>query len=395
MSPCGTRWLPRGKATLLVVTAAIVVMNLVNVPTSRAEGPEPVPDLYRTRTPDSPAFVILGVSPTEIQRPTTPTSLAVALSAFVDDKSEITIPKDLSLEVSPYWLFAHPFLTADKYESSGWRALYRMATLSLGSRTSSREIIDPMGATKEQSVTDLALGGRTRLVDGTTADRKCVQEIEAAAQSLSEAAILTESEEEALRITHGFDTPAYRAALKAAQEKKIDFKPLLALQEKCAGLLSARTGFTLDVAAAAGWRFPDAKATSDTAEFLMAAGWLAAAYTWRNASALALARVARRALKDGDRQSAADGGMRALYAKDRFGCSLEIIYRHRLAGGGAASTYKVAALVEYRIADESWLSVGLGKQFAGAEAGALFTLANLTWGFGEQMVQGPQGPTAD
>ena len=54
-------------------------------------------------TPDGPAFVILGVAPSQIARPTTPAGLATSLLSSVHDSTNF-IPNNYSLEVTPYWL---------------------------------------------------------------------------------------------------------------------------------------------------------------------------------------------------------------------------------------------------------------------------------------------------
>src|SRR6187551_1174237 len=92
----------------------------------------------RIRTPDSPAFVLLGVSPTDIQRPGTPMGLATALSGFVSG-GDAALPENLSLEVAPYWLYGHLALTAAKYEQGGLANLYRTFTLSLGTKKTDRD----------------------------------------------------------------------------------------------------------------------------------------------------------------------------------------------------------------------------------------------------------------
>ena len=62
---------------------------------------EKVPEFDKIRTPDSPAFMLLGVSPTQIERPNTPREVVVALGTFVS-KDSLTVPEKLALEFSPY-----------------------------------------------------------------------------------------------------------------------------------------------------------------------------------------------------------------------------------------------------------------------------------------------------
>jgi hypothetical protein len=350
----------------------------------------PVPDLFKTRTPGSPAFVLLGLSPTEIQRPTTPNDVAVALSSFVDANSNLTIPQNLSLEIAPYWLFSHPYLTADKYESGGAAALYRMFTISVATRTTTETVI--MGGTAvSQSVGDLALGARTRVLDGTTATQACKAKVQAAAQAVSVARQLPDDVMASLAKQYSFGTPEYIAALKAAKDKAMGTQAdeLAKVGSDCAQELSARTGFTLDVAGGGAWRFVNDTVSTDNAHLLEAGGWIAGGYTWANASLLGLGRAARRTLDTGERQSVGDAGARGIYAASRYGASLEGIYRHRFSGAGVTNTYRLDATVEYRVTGSSWLSITFGKEFAGSEAGSIFSLGNFSWGFGDRKVSGP------
>src|SRR4051812_24975372 len=63
------------------------------------------------RTPEAPAFVLLGVSPSQIDRPTTPRALTISvISASFD--SDNLLPHNYALQVAPYWLKGHPALTS-------------------------------------------------------------------------------------------------------------------------------------------------------------------------------------------------------------------------------------------------------------------------------------------
>lgn len=65
------------------------------------------------RTPTSPAFVLLGVEPTSVERPTTPRGVALSLlsSGLVNG----VIPNNYAVEFCPYWLSNHPDLTYSDY----------------------------------------------------------------------------------------------------------------------------------------------------------------------------------------------------------------------------------------------------------------------------------------
>ena len=67
-----------------------------------ASAPGAIP-LEQLAVPDSPASMVLGVSPTEIARPTTPAEFAVSLATAAEGSPNL-IPSNYALEVAPYWM---------------------------------------------------------------------------------------------------------------------------------------------------------------------------------------------------------------------------------------------------------------------------------------------------
>lgn len=72
------------------------------------------------RPPASPAFVLLDVAPSTIERPTTPRAVAFGLASSVGDADGL--PKNYAVAFAPYWLTSHPRLTLDAYERGGFAA---------------------------------------------------------------------------------------------------------------------------------------------------------------------------------------------------------------------------------------------------------------------------------
>lgn len=68
-------------------------------------------------TPDVPAFTILGVSPTQIERPATPKAFAVSLLSSTTDSSNL-IPSKYALVAAPYWM-RQESVTIDEYLQPG------------------------------------------------------------------------------------------------------------------------------------------------------------------------------------------------------------------------------------------------------------------------------------
>lgn len=147
--------------------AATVVPVTADATTDRP--PEAPPDLLVMKTPSSPAFVALGVSPTEIQRPTTPSTIAVdVLSRLTRENGSVTIPQGLALEVAPYWLTPRYDLTFGEYANEGLESAYRSATVSVATAPSSPAAAPPPDpaepALPTPSGTDVAVGLRSTIL---------------------------------------------------------------------------------------------------------------------------------------------------------------------------------------------------------------------------------------
>jgi hypothetical protein len=81
-------------------------------------------------TPDVPAFTILGVSPTQIERPTTPKALGLSLLSATTDTTNL-IPNKYALVAAPYWML-HASVTLDQYVRPDVRqSLLQTLTVSL------------------------------------------------------------------------------------------------------------------------------------------------------------------------------------------------------------------------------------------------------------------------
>jgi hypothetical protein len=145
----------------IVVLVCVTVVGRVqaqSAPAPAATPPAPALTLEGMKTPTSPAFALLGVSPTTVERPTTPQGLAVGLFTSATKSADL-IPRDYSLEVAPYWLKNHPALSHDTYFAPG-TAQSIAQTLSFSFVTSKPTDGSPDGTT------DIGFGVRTSLRAG-------------------------------------------------------------------------------------------------------------------------------------------------------------------------------------------------------------------------------------
>ena len=123
------------------------------------------PDLGFRKTPYAPAAEVLGLAPTAIERPTTPKGAAVALATGFGSATGISPLDNFAVEVTPYWLFPRPTVTAEALMNSGIEAIWRNASVSMAVLRLPSMTGIPTAATTTTD-TRAALGARTTLWPG-------------------------------------------------------------------------------------------------------------------------------------------------------------------------------------------------------------------------------------
>lgn len=341
-------------ATLLLMTLAI--------PAATAEAP---PEFNAVRTPDSPAFTLLGIAPTQIERPTTPKGFAVALGGLVRNGGAI--------EVAPYWLWSQA--TLDEYQTVGGQLL-RNFSVSLGTSTGEADAASGVAA-------DTTLGVGVRTSAGLTRDPGCTTQGLAMSTSIS-------GEPSFAGIMAQPDSPAKDALLKALKQEVVD----RAASRCVADGTADGPGVALELAAATSVGF--AGSELDAGALGSSAAWAALAYRGTEVSVVGLARL-RRDRVAGGREYVFVPGARGIYAHGRVAASVEAIAQKQLVRSDAvaelAVTYRATIGLDVRVADATWLTLSFGKDFGDDSSGKLFSLANLKWGYGDPKITAPDPAT--
>ena len=142
---------------LFSVLLLSVVFVLLSASVPRSEEKKLAIDDFQA--PTSPAFIILGVAPSEVERPQTARAAAVSLiSAF--SQSEF-MPNNLQIEFAPYWWAPRPDSTMDKPDLSPSVGRSALESLSISLATSRTEATDTSLA-----VDRISFGVRTLLKPG-------------------------------------------------------------------------------------------------------------------------------------------------------------------------------------------------------------------------------------
>ncbi|HSL70515.1 MAG TPA: hypothetical protein VK864_09750 [Longimicrobiales bacterium] len=343
-----------------------------------------VPEFDKLRTPSSPAMILLGASPTRIQRPNTPATVAASLmEAFGQDRDRV--PSGYALEVAPYWLVPHPDLTLSTYKH-GPATVARTFTVSVGSR-------DSTDSETGESQSMLALGLRTMLLSSTDplkTDTSCIANASAAAAQLAEAVNVligpfiaanpraTEAEIEAER-QRVFEIALTNAPPEVRREIE-DTK------DDCIDLLSVNHGFTLDIAGGGAWAFRDG--AWETGRTASAGVWLTPAWhVGDHGNIVGIGSVMWERVAGDDTRMVVDGGVRGIYAWRSFALSAEGVIR-RLSGDVPSDTQlRVDVGLDVELRNGIWLTTTFGRDFNADDARSVLAIANIQWNIGDRSIQ--------
>jgi hypothetical protein len=378
---------------------------------------EPV-TLQDLKTPASPAFQLLGIAPTDVERPTTPRAFAVSLLSALQQGNNV-LPNGFAMEVAPYWLVPHDRLEFSTYLDPGIAQSIRQTfTVSLaGSKITS-------GTDAAQNGLDVGVGFRVSPVPGnSTAD---VQDLQAAIRlSLTQASVVdalldqvgipkrTMPEDLAKTIAQlrsashpglkdeqvdaMFDaiTDAITEALAASTDAAVVRNALLQLQSdgdaerKQAALdlqqaNQTRSGFTVDVAGAVVTRTTSEPGA--TARVIREGLWVTSGYSAERVSLLGLVRFVGNSDVPGARSNLLDAGIRAIGTAGALNVSFEAIHRiDRSSVRVFDSTSKAVVNLEYKVSEDVSVTSTFGKDFGDTRLGlkgSTITLLGVSFGLG-------------
>jgi hypothetical protein len=263
--------------------------------------------------------------------------------------------------------------------------------------TRTETLFDALGIPLQQSVTGLALGLRSRIIPGRVPDvaLKTRARVERRAQALAASIGLAVDSLvapliDSLAAEHPDPEEMKRALEELIEEKKLELmqsepfriqvEELRIAGREAAEVLATRNGWVADLALASSWRFADA--TWDAGTWGQARLWTSVAYAKSAASVVFSARGGAEK-RDASDEWSMDLGTRGILARSYYAASAEFMYRRVTSDVPDPNRIRVAVALDYMVAKGSWLAISFGKDFASDNAGSLFTIANLKWGFGK------------
>jgi hypothetical protein len=399
-----------------------------------------VPDLAVLKSPEAPAFAALDIAPTAISRPGTPTGAAVTLAAGVTN-GVLNPGENVAIDIAPYWLIAHPGLSAAAVERDWWRADRRLS-ISLASTTAKIPLPDATGMPVDTDVGRVAIGAHTSLYPGrpSAAARACARVVDeymrtdvvavaAAKTAFVDAWIAEHPRPQPVRV------PAPPAGSPPAEldawQKKMealngDFVVALARwsQEQdaavaawrkeqagkpgpevlaCLDVIHHRTGPMLDVAFAEVLSFPgnDIRRLDDAGRrdaILWATGGYTLSWGPNRPGAKRAYDLSLLALLKHDWQHIANApgpnrlqvGARAVFAFERWGFSAEGLMNRTSVMDTSTTGYRVSATADYHLKTGLWLTLTGGADLdADGKPTQPIGLAAFNANFGRDRVLAP------
>lgn len=376
---------------------SIAVMGGIAMPLS-AQSDDAVPAFNGLRTPVSPAFVLLGIAPTVVERPNTPSDLA--LSVLNRSAAFTSLPRDIALELSPYWLVKHPTLRwQDDIGRGVGTSVARTMTISFATAelgTTDRPVTGlslafraaPFsGRLSDTTVAQLAkidstLTGHSALLDSLTAsgvaeiDAIRLREVRAAAAQGDSAAMKTALARHQARLDsltrEGMEDPRYLARMDSSREQ---FKQLAFIRE----------GFVLEVAAGAAMQAPGGAA--DSAKLARFGAWITAGYEGPTLSFVFVNRFLASSVDS--TFDAVDLGMRLIYTSGRYAISAEGSFRTFTEAGAPSNEYRVAALVDFQLQKGFWVTGTFGRDYSAGTPGSLIAQVGFSMNMAGERVKIP------
>jgi hypothetical protein len=366
-----------------------------------------VPDLAVLKSPEAPAFAALDIAPTAISRPGTPTGAALALAAGLT-QGVLNPGQNIAVDVAPYWLVAHPGLSATDVERDWWR-VDRRFSLSMASTTAKIPLPGAGGVPVDTDVGRWAIGAHTSVYPGRPSDaasacarvvdeymRADVTAIAAAEPAFVAAWIADHPRPQPQRIpppppgataadrekfqkdmdalNPDFDAKIARwsqeqlAAIGAWRKQKSQEPSPEVLQ--CLDVIHHRTGPMLDVAFAEVLSFPgnDIRRLDDSGR-RDAILWVTGGYTtsWGpnrpggkhayDLSILGLLKYDWQHIANAPGPNAAQFGGRVLLAFERWGVSAEGLLTRTSLAGTSTNAYRTSATIDYHLKTGMWLTL--------------------------------------
>lgn len=337
---------------------ACSICACVSLVTARVEAQSQPPQLGALRTPPSPAFAVMGIEPSAVERPTTPSDVGLT---FINKFRDQTLPKNYAFEASPYWLVSRPNLQ--------WRDDETRKVPQSIARTTSFSIATAETGTTAAPVTSLGFGARMLLASGqmTRAAFSALETLEKLLGQDGEL-VLTLMEDRGMATARkSFMDGVITAEELAARQQGILELVLASDEYKNAAkagldamqdIAVRREGFFFEIAAGLVWDYANGRWESGA--FRKRAVWATPSYEAGPWTALGVVRFVDDQVTPNE--DAVDWGGRAIYSQATYAMSLEFVERAPVdVTSTVKRSHRLVGIAEYRVSPTTWVVASFGK----------------------------------
>lgn len=338
--------------------ATLAVSLFTIVARASAQGNAPAqsnpPALGSIRTPPSPAFTVLGIEPSAVERPTTPADAALS---FVNKFRNDTLPKDYAFEASPYWLVGHPDLS--------WQNDATRNPAQSIARTFSLSVATAQTGKTDSPVTSLGIGIRTLVASGqmTQKTRDALNQLSATLSETGAVFLRLVGEAGLDRLDQQLVTgmitkEEYEQQKQQLAQVVIESDAYKKVMARAKDVAAKREGFFLEVAAGFMWDFRDGKWAAQ--QFKKRAIWATPSYETGPWAVLGVARFVDETAATNE--NAVDWGGRIIYSTADYGLSVEYVERQPIDSGSTVKrSHRFVGIGEYHVSPATWIIASFGK----------------------------------
>lgn len=361
-------------------------------------------DLY---IPTSPAFSLLDISTTTIERPATAKAFALSIANAVGQSQGI--PKSYAVEVAPFWFLRHPKMNVFKHyginaaQPTKQNIFYGLknTSISLGTTSQDSSANNPLSVTYiGYSIKSNIINIRSKMVIKTLYAQNIAINENINIETDEVDSICTEvlgidptNEQEYSKcldsITHALSPEARNAAFLKADsliEVALKIRPVVSLDAAVASSTAfyANTFSNNNHYRTGGWlTFSFSQALDKGSRYDIAK--LAKAKNYFNAYALVriLSEDSTADKQTFTRYNYFDYGIRAEFEFNRFAVSFEHVQR-KVAHDNSLNSVRNVGIVQYKIDDNLYFTGTFGKNFG--EQNNLIAFFGISWGLGKTAV---------
>ncbi len=366
-------------------------------------------DLNLLQAPSSPAANLLGISPSDINRPTDPAGFMVSAQNAAQNFN--VFPSSYAIDIAPAWLFFGRRIVYDDLKDGKFRhSIWQSLQLS-GAYTNSQDSNGKSTTVGFSIKTSILRGRFTQKADSminaintmaapTDAKRAAIMN----ELMMKDPALAAYGRMERQYRSSNADSAAKYHNLFTVRLKQLNDSVYTSLQddyEKVKAMIKKididRYGWKLDFAVGASDNFP--QQVFDSVKLDKAGAWFTGGYSTQSGfSALGIVRYLfspdkvyadENGVLNRDDLSTLDGGVRVLYdgTSSNFTFSGEAIYRSVLNKTDVKPTWRFTINADYEISPAKILTFAFGRDFDGKfnKGGNVIAAINFVMGFGNKL----------